>query len=57
LQKAEHQIQENRTNACVANGPAYGFGFGLVDAKGVHQHFSDTNLLFGALEELGHGHF
>ncbi|MBA4149801.1 MAG: DNA/pantothenate metabolism flavoprotein domain protein [Verrucomicrobia bacterium] len=52
LQKAGQQIRENQTDACVANGPAYGFGFGLVDAKSAHQHFSDTNLLFSALEEI-----
>lgn len=55
LQKAEQQIRENKTTACVANGPAYGFGFGIVNAKGNHEHLSDTDLLFGALEKLGRG--
>lgn len=54
LLKAEQQIRENRTTGCVANGPAYGFGFGLLDSNGTHQHFSDTNLLFSALENFNH---
>src|ERR1041384_4481544 len=30
LTKAQQQLAENRTDACVANGRAYGEGFGLV---------------------------
>src|SRR5204863_5177018 len=30
IEKASRQIFENQTDACVANGPAYGEGFGLV---------------------------
>lgn len=36
LAKARKQIEENRTDACVANGPAYGEGFGLVSATAQH---------------------
>jgi phosphopantothenate---cysteine ligase (CTP) len=50
LQKAEQQILENKTDACVANGPAYGFGFGLVRGPS-HLHFSDFLELFDALEK------
>ena len=50
--KAKKQIVEGRTTACVANGPAYGFGFGLVQATGHPAHFSDTGELYGALERL-----
>jgi phosphopantothenate---cysteine ligase (CTP) len=50
LLKAEHQIVENRTDGCVANGAAYGFGFGLVHGPGKHEHFSDVPELFRALE-------
>ena len=50
--KAKKQIFEGRTTACVANGPAYGFGFGLVRATGVPSHFPDTTELYGALEKL-----
>ena len=52
VQKAREQILENQTDAAVANGPAYGFGFGLVRAAGEPEHFSRTDELFAALEEL-----
>ncbi|MEO7676558.1 MAG: phosphopantothenoylcysteine decarboxylase [Verrucomicrobiota bacterium] len=52
IEKAAQQIQENRTNGCVANGKAYGFGFGLVTADKETSHFSDTGELFAALETL-----
>jgi phosphopantothenoylcysteine decarboxylase/phosphopantothenate--cysteine ligase len=47
--KAKQQISDCKTSASVANGPAYGFGFGIVTADEV-RHYSDTNDLFGALE-------
>jgi hypothetical protein len=34
LEKAQQQIAENKTDACVANGRAYGAGFGLVTGQG-----------------------
>ncbi len=49
---AQKQIAECRTDACVANGPAYGNGFGLVRAKGAPQHLPGTGELFEALEGL-----
>ncbi len=51
LVKARQQVVENKTDACVANGPAYGFGFGIVSAQTV-EHLSDTNVLFAALEQI-----
>ena len=51
LSRAEQQIADNKTDACVANGPAYGFGFGLV-AGGEHVHTSDILELFSKLEQL-----
>ncbi len=48
---AEKQIADCLTDACVANGPAYGPGFGLVRRKG-SQHLADTPALFNALELL-----
>lgn len=51
LAKARHQIAENQTTACVPNGPAYGFGFGLVTRQS-YNHFSDLNELFAALAEI-----
>jgi phosphopantothenate---cysteine ligase (CTP) len=52
IAKAVQQIRENKTDACVANGKAYGFGFGLVSASGEQKHFSDTKELYAALEKL-----
>jgi phosphopantothenoylcysteine synthetase/decarboxylase len=52
LQAAGKQISECLTDACVANGPAYGEGFGLVASNGKHSHVPDTAALFAALENL-----
>ena len=52
LQKARAQIAANKTDASVANGTAYGSGFGLVQKKGEIAHFSDMNNLFSALEKF-----
>ncbi len=49
---AEAQISECQTDACVANGPAYGEGFGLITATGRCLHFEDRLQLFGGLEEI-----
>ena len=48
LRAARRQMAECSTNACVANGPAYGAGFGLVTTKG-KQHFGGKDGLFAAL--------
>ena len=50
--KAEQQIAGNSTNACVANGPAYGRGFGLVTGLSQLAHLEEEASLFAALEEL-----
>ena len=50
LAKAVRQIEENRTDACVANGPAYGTGFGLITLDGELRHFPYREPLFAALE-------
>jgi phosphopantothenoylcysteine synthetase/decarboxylase len=52
LQKAEQQIAECRTDACVANGKAYGLGFGVVTGAGQCQHVRDSGSLFETLEKL-----
>jgi phosphopantothenoylcysteine synthetase/decarboxylase len=49
---AEAQMTACRTNACVANGRAYGAGFGLVTGPGQVTHLEDAGRLFVALEEL-----
>jgi phosphopantothenoylcysteine decarboxylase/phosphopantothenate--cysteine ligase len=49
---AEKQIRECLTDACVANGPAYGEGFGLVTGAGKHVHVPEATALYEALETL-----
>lgn len=56
IRRAEQQISECRTNACVANGAAYGEGFGLVRAADQYTHLPDAAALFAALEEFMRGH-
>lgn len=52
LQAAEQQLHDCRTNACVANGPAYGAGFGLVTGAGRCAPLTGQAELFAALAEL-----
>ena len=52
LAKAEEQISKNRSDACVANGPAYGEGFGLVTGAGKCEHLPDAMTLYQALARL-----
>jgi phosphopantothenoylcysteine decarboxylase/phosphopantothenate--cysteine ligase len=49
---AERQMAECRTDACVANGKAYGTGFGLVTGPKQCLHLPDAAALFPALEQL-----
>lgn len=53
LDRARQQLVENETNACVANGPAYGAGFGLVTAtEKLPAHLAGEESLFESLEKL-----
>lgn len=52
LAAAERQLSECRTNACVANGKAYGLGFGIVTSPGQCEHHRDMPGLFAALVKL-----
>lgn len=52
---ARAQLAGCRTDACVANGPAYGEGFGLVTAAGQCMHLADRTTLFDALEGVLRG--
>jgi phosphopantothenoylcysteine decarboxylase/phosphopantothenate--cysteine ligase len=52
LRLASRQIDECRTDACVANGQAYGQGFGLVQAGNTCQHLPDATALYAALAKL-----
>jgi phosphopantothenoylcysteine synthetase/decarboxylase len=49
LRAARKQLADCSTDACVANGPAYGKGFGLVTADG-QKHFAGRETLFAFLE-------
>lgn len=50
IRAAEKQIAGCLTNACVANGPAYGDGFGLVSRNGVCTHILTDDALFEMLD-------
>jgi len=52
LAAAERQLRECRTDACVANGKAYGLGFGLVTEPGACIHYREIQGLYAALAEL-----
>lgn len=56
LESARTQIAECRTDACVANGPAYGAGFGLVTSASEPRHLADQQSLFEALAGLVENH-
>jgi phosphopantothenoylcysteine synthetase/decarboxylase len=49
---AQLQLAQCLTDACVANGPAYGEGFGLVTAADGCVHLADAPALFEALEKM-----
>jgi phosphopantothenoylcysteine decarboxylase/phosphopantothenate--cysteine ligase len=49
LRSAHKQIASCSTDACVANGPAYGKGFNLVTPNR-KRHFASVEKLYGALE-------
>jgi phosphopantothenoylcysteine decarboxylase/phosphopantothenate--cysteine ligase len=55
IRKAGEQIAECRMDACVANGPAYGDGYGLVRSSGQWEHCETRAGLFGALARLIEG--
>ncbi|HEY2951531.1 MAG TPA: phosphopantothenoylcysteine decarboxylase [Verrucomicrobiae bacterium] len=52
MAKAREQLTGNKTDACVANGKAYGPGFGLVTLAKEPAHLADTLALFQALERF-----
>ena len=51
ISAAKRQITECSTDLCVANGPAYGEGFGLVSHAGKTAHLASAPLLFEALDK------
>jgi phosphopantothenate---cysteine ligase (CTP) len=52
LNAARQQLAACSTDLCVANGPAYGEGFGVVSRDGRVLHLLSAPLLFEALEEF-----
>ncbi len=52
LKSAQEQILASRTDACVANGPAYGRSFGLLTADEKLTDVRGSEELFSALEKL-----
>jgi len=52
INAARQQIATCATDACVANGPAYGEGFGLVLRDGGLTHLVSAPLLFETLERF-----
>jgi phosphopantothenoylcysteine synthetase/decarboxylase len=50
IRAAEKQINECQIDACVANGPAYGDGFGWVKSGGLCTHVQDKAALLEVLE-------
>jgi phosphopantothenoylcysteine decarboxylase/phosphopantothenate--cysteine ligase len=52
IAQAARQIRESRTHACVANGRAYGDGFGIVAPDESCAHVETMETLFPALEML-----
>ena len=51
LARVARQFAESRNDFCVANGPAYGDGFGLVMPAGEVTHLADRPALFAALAD------
>jgi phosphopantothenate---cysteine ligase (CTP) len=52
LNAARRQLTECSTDLCVANGPAYGDGFGLITREGQVLHLASAPLLFETLEKF-----
>lgn len=50
IREAEKQMAGCLTNACVANGPGYGDGFGLVSRNNRCSHIPNTDALYETLE-------
>lgn len=57
LERAAWQLADNRTDACVINGRAYGKGFGLLSTNRKRLHLADKPVLFDALiqQQTQHG--
>lgn len=52
ITKAHAQIKECSTDLCIANGPAYGLGFGVLGQDGTYNHVRAPEELFTELEAI-----
>ena len=52
IRKAQQQLAQTLTDASVANGPAYGEGFGLVTSADNCAHLPGAAALFAALDQM-----
>lgn len=52
IASGKKQIEENQTNFCVVNGPAYGEGYGLLNATGILEEFPLVENLYEKLAQL-----
>lgn len=55
IREGTRQLEKNRTDACVINGPAFGDGFGFCTAKGLQTSFLSKPELAAFLVEWGEG--
>ncbi|MGC8743748.1 MAG: phosphopantothenoylcysteine decarboxylase [Verrucomicrobiia bacterium] len=49
---SKRQIEENKTDACVMNGPAYGKGFGVLSKQGSLLHYDTKEALIDGLVDF-----
>ncbi len=52
VERAQRQIAENHTDICVANGPAFGVGFGWVSRDGLQEKLSGSPQLFERIDRF-----
>jgi phosphopantothenoylcysteine decarboxylase/phosphopantothenate--cysteine ligase len=52
IQLARDQMAQNRTDACVVNGAAFGRGFGLVAPEGTCLDLADATALYPTLAKF-----
>src|SRR5260370_29016678 len=53
IREATRQLEKNRTDACVINGPAFGDGFGFCTTNGLQASFLSKPELASFLVEIG----
>lgn len=56
FEKARRQIEENDTNLCVINGPAYGRGYAVMQRGKMPFHIDNVNQLYITLQKFVQAH-